>query len=79
MKDQRTYDQERWERQSQVQSSILLTKINALEPGDKKMKKKRRGNISQITYYNYNRKKHYASTYPDPPKNYLRSWRPPRQ
>lgn len=66
--DRRNYGQKFRKRQFQAESLTQATKVNVLEPSNKKKKRKEQGNINQITCYNCDKKKYYASICPDPPK-----------
>ena len=48
------------------QDSTLAIRVNKTEVGDHKMKKK---DISEITYYNYNKKEYYTNNYSEPWKS----------
>lgn len=70
-KDRRNYGQDRQERQSSVNSLILAARVKVLKLVDKKKKKKGQmeQDISQIKYYNSDKKSHFASTCLELPKN----------
>lgn len=62
------------ERQDKKQDLTLATRVNITNTADGQKKKKKTsnqilGNISDITYYNCNKKGYYANTYPEPSKN----------
>ena len=48
-------------------STIPASEINAAEVKDKKKRNKK--DVSKITYFNCNKKKHYLNKSPEPPKN----------